>query len=468
VSETWDVVVIGGGPAGLAAATLLAEQQARVLLLDEQSAPGGQIYRGIERATEHARLLDVLGPDYEVGAALVARFRSSGAAYRPGSLVWQVTPEREIWFSEGGQSRLVQAEVIILATGAMERPVPVPGWTLPGVMTAGAVQILLKAAGMVPSDPLVLAGSGPLLFLLAQQCLAAGVRPAAILDTRPLANVWRALRHLPGAVSDPEARRYLAKGVAMQTALQRSGVPYFRNVSEIHIEGTQSVTGVAFRSGSARHRLPARLVALHEGVIPAQQITRSIGCEHEWDATAHCFRPRLDDWGNSSIPRILVAGDGGGIVGARAAEHGGRLAALEALRLLGRLDVARRDARAIDHRRGWQAHVAIRRLLDTLYAPCAEGLTPADGVTICRCEEITAGAVRGVVRQGCLGPNQAKAFLRAGMGPCQGRLCGPVVSAVIAQARGVSADEVGYYRVRPPLKPLTLGELAGLATERVE
>src|SRR6185295_17126297 len=114
----------------------------------------------------------------------------------------------------------------------------------------------------------------------------------------------------------------------------------------------------------------------------------------------------------------------------------------------GRVDAARRDSLAMGDRRGWSAHVAIRRFLDVMYAPRQEVLRPADDVTICRCEEVAAGALREVVRQGCLGPNQAKAFLRAGMGPCQGRLCGPVVTELIAEARGVSPTEVGYYRIR--------------------
>ena len=460
MSESWDVVVIGAGPAGLAAATLLAEQQARVLLLDEQAAPGGQIYRGIEQALERPALLAALGMDYEYGTTVVERFRASSAEYRPGSLVWQVTPQREVWFSQDGRSHLVRADAVILATGAMERPVPVPGWTLPGVMTVGALQILLKSSGIVPNDPVVLAGSGPLLYLLAQQCLALGAHPAAVLDTTSRGNEWRAVRQLPSAVRGAEGRRYLAKGLAMKRMLRRSGVPRYRRVSDIRIEGTDAVSGIAFRSGGANHRLTARIVALHEGVVPAQQITRSLGCEHVWQPVSRCFQARLDDWGNSSIERILVAGDLGGIVGARAAEHGGRLAALEAMRLIGRINAAHRDAMAKDDLRGWSAHVAIRRFLDVLYPPRDEICCPADDVTICRCEELTAGAVRAVVRQGCLGPNQAKAFLRAGMGPCQGRMCGPIVTEVIANARGVSPDDVGYYRIRPPLKPITVGELA--------
>lgn len=459
MNEAWDVVVIGAGPAGLAAATLLAEQQARVLLLDEQPAPGGQIYRGIERAVEHKALLAALGADYQYGTGLAAKFRSSGAAYRPGSVVWQVTRDREVWFSESGQSHLVRADALIVATGAMERPVPVPGWTLPGVMTAGALQIMLKSSGIVPGEPFVVAGSGPLLYLLVQQCLAAGVRPGAVLDTTSSANEWRALRHLPQAASSREGRGYIAKGAAMIVALRRSGVPRHRRVTDIRIEGIDGVTGIAFRSGGTTHRVATRLVALHEGVIPAQQMARSIGCDFAWDAMQRCFVPVVDEWGNSSVERVLIAGDAGGISGARAAEHAGRLAALETLRRLGRIDAARRDALAVPDRRAWQAHVAARRFLDVLYAPREEILHPADDVMVCRCEEVRAGAVRDVVRQGCLGPNQAKAFLRAGMGPCQGRMCGPVVTELIAQARGVSPADVGYYRIRPPLKPVTVGEL---------
>ena len=455
MSETWDVVVIGAGPAGLAAATLLAEQQARVLLLDEQSEPGGQIYRGIERASAQ---LAALGDDYAYGASLVARFRASAATYRSGSVVWQVTPQCEVWLSDAGRSHLVHARVVILATGAMERPVPLPGWTLPGVMTAGALQIMLKSSGMLPDEPFVVVGSGPLPHLLVQQCLAAGARPTAVLDTASRDNTWRALRHLPGALRG-EGRRYLAKGLAMLATLRRSGVPRHAGVSDVRIEGDDAVTGVAFRSRGRAHRIAARLVALHEGVIPAQQLPRSIGCDFTWDAVQRCFAPVIDEWGASSIANVLIAGDAGGIGGARAAEHAGGLAALEALRRIGRIDVVQRDALAAPHRRARAAHLAVRRFLDVLYAPRAEILTPPDDTLVCRCEEIKAGDVRAVVAQGCLGPNQAKAFLRAGMGPCQGRLCGPVVTELIAATRGVDPADVGYYRIRPPLKPITVGEL---------
>ncbi len=458
----FEAAIIGAGPAGLAAATLLREHGASVALLDEQAAPGGQIYRAVERAARSPALLAALGADYRHGAELVARFRASGCDYRPGSSVWQVTlgTPIELWSSRNGHSDLLRASNVILATGAMERAVPVPGWTLPGAMAAGAVQGLLKSSALLPQD-IVLAGSGPLLYLLAVQCLDAGARVTALLDTSTTANWHAALRHLPAALRGA-GLSYLRKGAALKSRLWRSGIPIHRGITDLRIDGGTAVTGVSFRSRGRPHSIATTLVALHEGVIPAQQMTRSLGCAHRWDAAQHCFRPETDAWGNASARGVLVAGDASGIAGARAAEHAGRIAGFEVLRRLGRIATATRDRLAGPDLRAHAAELTARPFLDQLYAPPPWVLRPDDDVIVCRCEEVTAGAVRGVVAQGCLGPNQAKSFLRAGMGPCQGRICGPLVAELLADARGVAVADVGYYRVRPPLKPVTVGELAAL------
>ena len=467
MSGRFDAVIIGAGPAGLGAAIVLAERQVRVLLLDEQPAPGGQIYRAIETVTAYqAELFEKLGADYAQGDELVAKFRTCGAEYRPLRSVWQVVPgsdgvPHEIWVSHAGQSEVVQADNVVIATGAMERPVPVPGWTLPGVMTAGAVQVLLKSAALV-AEGIVLVGSGPLLYLLGAQCAAAGARVTAVLDTTSRDNMRAALPGLARAMRGA-GPGYLVKGLGLKARLRRAGVPVYGAVTDIKLLGGAAVTDVSFRSHGRAMWLSTTLVALHEGVIPAQQMARSIGCAFEWNRVQRYFEPAVDLWGNSSVAGILIAGDGAGIGGARASEFSGRAAAAEVLRRLGRVDEAGRDAMSAGDRRARQAHLAIRPFLDRLYAPPPWVLRPADDVTVCRCEEITAGTVRGVAAQGCQGPNQAKSFVRVGMGPCQGRMCGPVVSELFAEVRRESVVEVGYYRVRPPLKPITIGELAGVA-----
>ncbi|SMF77086.1 NADPH-dependent 2,4-dienoyl-CoA reductase, sulfur reductase [Tistlia consotensis] len=450
-----DLAVIGAGPAGLAAATRAAEAGLAVELFDEQPAPGGQIYRAIETVPAPRRAL--LGPDYAAGAALAAAFRASGAGYRPGALVWNVDSQLNVDFSQDGRSRQCRARAVVVATGAIERPTPLPGWTLPGVTTAGALQILLKAQGLVPAEGVVLAGSGPLLLLLAEQLTRAGAAPRAIVETVPRGRLSAAARHLPAALRAPG---YLAKGLAMLRALKRAGVPFHRGAEALAIEGADHAEALSFTAGGRRQRIESRLIALHQGVVPNQQMTRLLRCEHRWSDGQRCFLPVVDDWFESSVEKVFVAGDGAGIGGAKSAALRGRLAALGALRRLGAGEDKRLAGEAAALRGALDKDGAVRPLLEALYAPSAQILAPADDTLICRCEEVTAGALRKAVALGCPGPNQAKSFLRCGMGPCQGRLCGLAVSEVIAAERGEPQQTIDYYRIRPPLKPLPLAELA--------
>ncbi|QPC42787.1 FAD-dependent oxidoreductase [Kaustia mangrovi] len=463
MTADYDLAIIGAGPAGLAAAGLAAELGLTVALLDEQERPGGQIYRAIETVGASRPLAaKALGPDYERGRGLVDAMRAARVDYLPGAVVWNVSRELAVNFSRQGGSREIRARHVLVATGAMERPVPVPGWTRPGVMTVGALQIMLKTSGLVADGRVVLAGSGPLLLLLASQYVEAGAPPAAVVETVPRARYVEALAHLPKAL---RAAGYLAKGVRLMRTLARAGVPVYRGASDLSVEGGERATGLAFRQGGRERRVEADLVALHQGVVPNQQITRLLGCNHVFDDGQRCFRPVLDDWFATSLDGVSVAGDGGGIGGAVAAEHAGRVAVCGIAHRLGALSEPERDARAAPSRAALDRDLAVRPFLETLYRPPREVLEPADDVLVCRCEEVTAGAVRGAAALGCPGPNQAKSFLRCGMGPCQGRVCGPVVSEIIADALGSDPGAVGYYRIRPPLKPLTLGELAALDTD---
>lgn len=454
--DTYDVAVIGAGPAGLAAATMCARAGLSTVLFDEQASPGGQIYRAI--AETPVKRNTVFGDDYWYGSRLAEDFRDSGAQYVPGATVWSLTRDREIGVSIGGAVRLIRAKRVILATGALERPFPIPGWTLPGVMTAGAAQILLKSSGMRPGGHVVLAGCGPLLWLLAWQYLNAGVTLDAILDTTPRGNWADALRHVPAFLASP----YFAKGLRLMLAVRR-GVRVISGVTELHAEGEGRVQSVVYRTrGRAEMRLPVDTLLLHHGVVPNVNLAMSAGIEHRWDEAQLCWVPTLDAHGNTSVEGIAIAGDGAGIGGARAAEERGRLAAISAARAV-RPDVVLPDEGDI---RAALARAERGRLfLDLLYRPAPQFRRPQADTIVCRCEEVTARQVLDTVALGCMGPNQMKSFLRCGMGPCQGRLCGLTVTELIAEARGVSPQEVGYYRLRSPVKPITLGELAALPAD---
>lgn len=447
-----DIVIIGSGPAGMAAACEARALNLKVVVLDEQTTIGGQIYRNIEDAA--AERIKVLGQDYATGMNLAAEFRKSGTYYIGGATVWNVSSDGTVDYVANGKSKKIIAKNVLVASGAMERPFPIRGWTLPGVMGAGAAQILLKGSGVLPASPVVLAGCGPLLYLLAWQYLRAGVTIKALVDTTGASDYLRAARHGIGAL---HGWNELAKGLKMLASLRRHCITFFSGASQLAVEGEQEVEGLSFEHRGKRIHIPTSLLLLHQGVVPNTQISWSLGIKHRWDTDQLCWQPVTDTWGRLGETPIYVAGDSRAIVGAKASAIQGRLAALAIAKGLGVVtDIAQHAAPL---QRQFRRYTHIRPFLDTVYRPRNENRVPqADDVLVCRCEEVTAGQIRQYVKLGCLGPNQTKAFGRCGMGPCQGRLCGLTVTETIAQSRNVNPSEVGYYRIRPPIKPITLGD----------
>ncbi|HEY0183240.1 MAG TPA: NAD(P)/FAD-dependent oxidoreductase [Rhodopila sp.] len=440
---TPDLLIVGAGPAGLGAATEASAHGLSVMLLDENSGPGGRIWQALE--TRGAR-----DADETAALALIRRFRASPARTHWNAAVWAIEPDGTVFWSDADGAHSVLARNVLLATGTTERPMPIAGWTLPGVMTVGAAQIALKTGGLVPDANTWLAGQGPLLLLYATQVLDAGGQLAGIIDLSDGLAPLRALRYVSLAAM-PEIRR----GLAWRRRLSEAGVRWIA-ASEIRAEGPDPATpdspnlrAVSFRIRDGWRTEPADLLLLHDGVIPSVQITRALGCAHTWSDTQRCWQPVVDASGRTSVPGIMVAGDGAGIGGAAAAELSGRIAALA---------LAGRDASALRAERA--RCLAARPLLDALFPPRPMRLD--DTTLVCRCEEVSAGAVRLAVRAGCQGMNQLKAYTRCGMGPCQGRMCGPVAIEVLAAARGVPVPAVEPLRTRFPTKPVSVGELAGL------
>jgi thioredoxin reductase/bacterioferritin-associated ferredoxin len=453
IRDSYDVAVVGAGPAGLAAATACANAGLATVLFDEHTTAGGQIYRAITETPVQTK--SVLGERYWQGSTLIDALYASGAQYVAGATVWSVTRDREIGVSIAGAAHLARAQRVILCTGALERPFPIPGWTLPGVMTAGAAQVLLKSSGLIASGRTVLAGCGPLLWLVAWQYLNAGGKIEAILDTTSQENGRRALAHvLPFLFS-----RYFGEGLKLMRAVKRK-VRVISGVTALRAMGEARLNSVHYRCGGREEEtLTVDTLLLHQGVVPNVNLALAAGIEHHWDDAQLCWTPVLDDFGNSSVKDIAVAGDGAGIAGAEAAAWRGRLAAIAAARAL-RATVRETDEK---HARRMIARwLRGRAFLDARFQAASAFRIPSGDTIVCRCEEVTAREIIDTVARGCPGPNQMKAFLRCGMGPCQGRLCGLTVTELMAEARGVSPQQVGYYRLRPPVKPITVGELAAL------
>ncbi|AWB23755.1 FAD-dependent oxidoreductase [Methylobacterium currus] len=458
--DAYDVVVIGAGPAGLAAAATAAKAGLTVLLLDENAGPGGQVWRAITSTPLADRRQ--LGPDFWSGEELVRTLRASRAEVIHRATVWSLDTALEIGVSVGGGSAFVTARRVILATGALERPFPIPGWTLPGVMTAGAAQTMLKSSGLVPDEPTVIAGQGPLLWLLSAQILRLGGRIDRILDTTDRRNIVGALPHAFAFATSP----YFRKGLALMREV-RAKVGVVSGVTDLAARGEGRLTSVTYKVGAREETLPASLLLLHQGVVPNVNLAMAAGVEHAWDDVQLAWLPVLGKDGATSVEGIAVAGDGAGIGGAEAAALRGRLAALAAVEALAPAALAKLESAASVRAELARAERG-RPFLDLLFRPGKQFRIPADDTIVCRCEEITARDIREAVAIGATGPNQLKAYRRTGMGPCQGRLCGLTVTELMAEARGKTPQEIGYYRLRAPVKPIALSELAALPKSQAE
>ncbi|NUH66436.1 FAD-dependent oxidoreductase [Sulfitobacter sp. S0837] len=455
-----DLIIIGAGPAGMSTAAVAARGGLQVLMLDEQPQPGGQIYRNV---AQNRAKRGFLGQAYAAGVDLVDALDHPGITHVAGATVWRLDKGPQVTWSRGGKSQTTSAAHVLLATGAQERPAPFPGWTLPGVMPAGAAQILMKTAGMLPKDA-VLAGSGPLLYLIAAQMIDAGSPPQTLVETQTFTQMLGATPHLPRALFGLPT---LLKGLGLIAKIRKAAVPRYTAASGFHATATESgKIQFSFRAKGRAQSLTCGLLLTHQGVIPGTHITRAAGIAHEWNAAQGAFQPQHDLWGETDQPGLHVAGDGAGIGGAEAAAAAGELAALNILCQSGRISSDTRNQRAAHARAALFRARAIRPFLDAAYPPPAEILAPTDETIVCRCEEVSAGAVRQAIGEGAQGHRQIKTSLRCGMGPCQGRMCDATLRGLLSEGR--ANRPISPPRARSPIKPIALGELAALSFPQEE
>lgn len=456
----FDLAIIGAGPAGMSAAKAAHDLGLKAVLIDEQAQPGGQIYRQVEAPSLQDK--GILGPDYYAGKQLVDGFRNSDCHYIQAATVWQIEADGNVYYSCRGEASSLQANHILIASGAQERPFPIAGWTLPGVMTAGAAQVMLKQSALA-AEGAVFAGNGPLLYLIAWQYLRAGVEVKAILDTNPTSNWLPALKQLWGGF---RGRQYVAKGLQLLGDIQSAGVSHIKGVTKLEAIGDddKGISQVRYLAKGKVVSIDTKHLFLHQGVVPNVNLAMASGCQHEWHEGQLCWAPVKDAWGQSSQQHISIAGDVAGIGGAVAAQLQGFLAVQQIAHKLDCQTVSARDQNSKTARKQLRKELAFRPFLEQLYRPADAFRKPqADDVVVCRCEEITLAEIKTVATtQGCLGPNQMKAFTRCGMGSCQGRQCGLTVSELMADYTNQSVADCGYYRLRAPVKPLNLDELAQL------
>ncbi len=284
-----DLLIVGAGPAGMAAALEAARAGLAVTIVDEGGGPGGQIYRSILDGDPTLR--QSLGADYAAGQALAEAFIAAPVErlFRSSAVMIEPRPDGfAIALSGGGRAELLTARTLLIATGALERPFPIAGWTLPGVMTAGAAQTLLKANALVPEGPVVLAGTGPLLLLLAAQYARLGFRPEALLDTTPSGSWRAALPHLPSFLTGPS----FAKGLGLLREAMRA-TRIIRGVTALTAEGKGKLEAVRFTAKGVERKIVARTLLLHQGVAPQLNLAMASGVAYGWSDERLAFEPRL-------------------------------------------------------------------------------------------------------------------------------------------------------------------------------
>ncbi len=437
-----DVLVVGGGVAGLSAGIAAAEAGASVVLLDERHAPGGQFAKAL--MPSHADR----APDrqFRLGMALRARADRAGVRLESEASVWGAFAPDEIAALVRGQSVVFHPRRLVLATGAHERPVPLPGWTLPGVMTTGGLQTLVRAQRVTPGQRVLIAGNGPLNLQLACELMAGGVRPVAVLEAagRPGVAAWRDLARMarlqPGLARD---------GWTMLRTLKRAGVPVLWGTVLDRLEGDDRVqTAVA-----GAHRFDVDSVTLNMGFQPEVGLARALGVPHRY---VGYLATEADAEGRTAVDGVFAVGDGAVFAGALVAQARGRLAGLAAARDLG--FAAPADASAVT---ALATAEAFQAALWRIYA--AAPVPVADAAIVCRCEEVTAGRLRREIAAGLTSLPALKKATRAGMGRCQGRFCAATVAAMCP---GVPEPD-GFAAPRAPLRPVPAAALMREAPEFV-
>jgi NADPH-dependent 2,4-dienoyl-CoA reductase/sulfur reductase-like enzyme len=463
MGEILDLIVIGAGPAGLAAAASAATAGAgRVALLDAGSRPGGQFWRHRKGDTGHGH------HEWRAFQALVAELRRHQASgvlrYLPGHAVWHLEATADGFTAHvavGDAVRELRSRFVIIATGAYDRALPFPGWTLPGVVTAGAAQSMLKGQGVLVGRRVVVGGTGPFLLPVAAALARAGADVAAVLE----AGAPTAALRTPATLARNAGK--LREGAGYLATLAHHRVPYRTRRAVIAAHGDDAVHSVTTAVldanwrviAGSEERIACDTVAVSYGFTPQVELAADLGCEMALDADGSLV-VTVDAAQRSSVAGAYVAGEACGV--------GGQALAVVEGEIAGRQVAAALSGEAATGLAQLERRRASLRAFAALLArtwPVRPGWTTwiADDTLVCRCEEVPAAAVRDAVTElGATDARGAKLFSRAGMGACQGRVCGYPVAALTASALGreLSADDPHASVRRPIAWPLTLGALA--------
>ena len=453
-----EVVVVGGGPAGLAAAATAAEAGADVLLVDDRAGLGGQYYK--QPASSFILDPAALDQQYAAGRALIQRVRAAGVRVQVGARVWGADGPGRLYATRDRDRVEIRAERLILATGAYERVVPFSGWTLPGVMTSGAGQSLLRGHQVAPGRRVLVAGNGPLNVQLAAELVKAGGTVVGLVELARMLSPARAIEALRMTASAPSLTR---DGLGYLGRLRRARVPILTGRAVVRVEGDRRAErAVLARLDHAGLPVPGTettldvdAVCLGYGFMPGNELARLLGLRHSIDPRTGGYVVERSPSGQTGLAGVWVIGDSAEVRGAKVAESTGVLAGSAAAASLGRPG---RDRTAISRRRHRQERFQ-RALWQAYRAPALFGQLASPDTIVCRCENVRLATIEAAVTE-VRSTGAVKRLTRAGMGSCQGRFCGFVITELVRGATGVVVTARSGFAPQPPLRPTPLWMLA--------
>lgn len=464
IRATCDLIVVGAGPAGLAAATAAAQCGLETIILDSYPQPGGQYF--MQAAGTPAA--SVRTWQMRQGAEAIANAEAAGARILRSAEVWAIFPGFSVHAWDEHQPIELRAESVLVATGAHDRTVAFPGWTLPGVMTPGAAQRLAKTSGIPPGKRTLLAGSGPFLLPVAGAVLKAGGHLVEIVEAqKSYSSIFWRLAGYPEKW--PEALRLLKPLLAARTPRSFGEV-----VVAAHGNGRVEEVELAPLDNRGHPILSRRRrvdgidsLLVGYGFRPQTELTSILGCEHRFDERAGGWHCAVDPAsGATSVAGVYAAGETTGIGGAEPAKLSGTIAGLAIAEARGVVSTEARRRRLCKRlRRAARFADALNR---DFPLPAGLGdLLTADTV-ICRCEDVTAGEVRSELQMGADDYLGVKLWTRAGMGPCQGRICQASLVRFLASMTGKTPQEIGYNTPRIPVRPVPLSVVSEALKDRLE
>ena len=462
--KTFDLVIIGGGPAGIAAASTAAKHGLEVAIIDERPTLGGQIYKRVGPGFKVKSAKEV-GKDYFLGEELINELDKSSVELFLETLVASIEDSAVVIARNGKSAEKLKYKKLLISPGAYDRPVAFPGWTLPGVITAGAAQSLVKTQRVNPGSRIFFAGSGPLALAFPAQLSGYGANIVGIIEAAPRPGIFKALRILAAVIGNLDLMRDAAK---YQFHLISNRIPMTYGRIIVSANGKDRVESVTHAKVDKNWRVipgtektvEVDAICIGYGFFPSVELFRLLDCELEYEESRGGAVVKLDNWGATSVANVFGAGDGTGISGSYVAIARGRLAALKIAAELGKISEKSLSSLAAGYQKTFAQRTKFQSAINNAYE-IKDGIYQLadNGTVICRCESVKLESILPSL-ESTIDPSVVKAYTRCGMGLCQGRNCQRQISALIAQKHGIPISQITQATPRFPTKPIKLGQIA--------